>query len=85
MYQYTGYYGMHMGWWVFWGFLWIAMFSFWTPVSRRTWQSIKEAPIDILKRRLANGDINEQQYENLRAHLGRDRDPELSTGPRRAV
>ncbi len=85
MYDYnSGYYGMNFLWWVFWGILWVSMFSFWTPVSRRRWQNIKESPIDILKRRLASGEINEVQYLSLKEHLGQGKGPETSSNLKRA-
>jgi putative membrane protein len=85
MYDYNaGYYGMHFGWWIFWVVLWVSMFSFWTPVSRRQWQTIKESPLDILKRRLAKGEIDETQYQSLREHLMRDKGPETTPNLKRA-
>ncbi len=74
MYDYnSGYYGMHTLWWVFWIVLWVSMFSFWTPVSRSRWHSIKESPADILKRRLASGEIDEQKYQSLRDQIDADK------------
>lgn len=72
-YYNTGFYGMHLLWWVFWGILLVSMFSFWTPVPRRRLQDLKETPLEILKRRLARGEINEQQYVSLKGHLESDK------------
>ena len=73
MYYYNSpYLGMHFFWWIFWIFLWVSMFSYWTPVPRRTWRMQRDTPHSILQRRLASGDINEQDYERQKAILDRD-------------
>ena len=69
---YTNFFGMHFLWWMFWGFLWIGLLTVWIPVPRRRFQEMKETPVDILKRRLAKGEINEQQYTSLKARLEND-------------
>jgi putative membrane protein len=85
MYYYnTGFYGMHVLWWVFWGLIWLSLFAFWTPVSRRRWQDLREAPLDILNRRLAKGEINEQEYVSLKNHLQADKQPGTPPNLRRA-
>ena len=56
MYYNMGFYGMHFLWWAFWGFLWVGLLMFWVPVPRSRYQELKEAPVDILKRRLAKGE-----------------------------
>ncbi len=84
-YYNTPFYGMHVLWWVFWGMIWISLFSFWTPVPRRRLQDLKEKPQDILKRRLAKGEITEQQYVSLKAHLEDEKVHGFPASPRRAV
>ena len=75
------FYGMHFLWWVFWGMIWVSLFSFWMPVPRRRLRDLKEPPLDILKRRLATGEINEQQYASLKAHLESDKRQEFPASP----
>lgn len=75
MYYNSAFYGMHFAWWVFWGFLWVSLFAFWTPVPRRRMQDLKEEPIAILKRRLAKGEIGEQEYLKLKSHLESNNEP----------
>jgi len=86
MYYYnSGFYGMHMLWWVFWGIMWVSLFTFWLPVPRRRLQSLKESPLEVLKRRLANGEINEQKYLSLKTHIEGGNVKESSLSPMRAV
>ena len=59
---YDGYHlaGMHLFWW----FAWL-LFIFWifaTPYSMMGYRMMKESSIDILKRRLASGEINNDEY-----------------------
>ena len=60
---YDGYHfgGMHLFWW----FAWL-LFIFWifaTPYSMMGYRMLKtESPIDVLKRRLATGEINNEEY-----------------------
>ena len=73
MYYYnTPYLGMHLFWWIFWILLWVSMLSSWTPVRRRTWRVLRDTPHSILQRRLASGDISEQDYERRKTILDRD-------------
>ncbi|MCX6116172.1 MAG: SHOCT domain-containing protein [Proteobacteria bacterium] len=67
----TGFMGMHLLWWGFWILLWASFFSVLTPVSRKQWRSLREAPKDILYRRLASGDINEDEFERRRTLIER--------------
>jgi putative membrane protein len=65
MYYYqSGYFGMHFIWWCFWVILWVSFFSLLTPVPRRQWKKMREAPKDILLRRLASGEISEKEFES---------------------
>lgn len=66
MYYDSAYYGMHFGWWIFWLVCWVCLFSFWMPVRRGRWQDFKETPLAVLNRRLAKGEIKEQEYERLK-------------------
>ena len=59
---YDGYHvwGMHLIWW----FIWL-LFIFWifaTPYNIMGYRMLKDSAIDILKRRLASGEINNDEY-----------------------
>lgn len=69
----SGYYGMHYVWWLFWIAIWIAWFSFLIPVRRSHWKRIKENPLDLLQRRLAAGEIKEDEYDRLKKIIETDR------------
>lgn len=64
--------GMHALWWIFWlGLLGALVFYLWrrpnAPLHRP-----RESAHDVLRRRLASGDITPQQYEERKALLDRD-------------
>lgn len=56
--------GMHMFWWMFWLLLFISVFFFDTPKSRK-----KENPYQILRNRFAAGEITEEEYRQRKALL----------------
>jgi putative membrane protein len=71
-----GYYmgGMHTFWWIFWLILVaVLVFAVWSP-QRGSGRSGGESPRDILKRRLAKGEITPEAYEQTKALLERDSD-----------
>ena len=68
----SAYYGMNFFWWCFWIIVWVSFFSFLTPIPRRSWQKIRETPRQILLRRLANGEINEHEFESRKVILDRE-------------
>ena len=60
--MYDGYHfgGMHLIWW----FIWV-MFLFWifaTPYDIPGQQKKKDSPLDILRKRLASGQITNEEY-----------------------
>ncbi len=61
--------GMHGLWWIFWivliGALLLSMRS-------RNGQRRRESPQEELRRRLANGEIDSEEYEKRKALLDRD-------------
>jgi putative membrane protein len=63
--------GMHGLWWLF----WIILIGAWAysicgrPERRR---GFRETPHEVLRRRLANGEIDTQEYEQRKALLDRD-------------
>ncbi len=67
--MYYGYhfFGMHLVWWLLWvGFLiWIFMTPFPIPGENRQ----KDSSLEILKRRLAQGEIDTDEYEALKEKL----------------
>lgn len=77
MYFGDGYYmaGMHALWWAFWLFIvMVVVFGFLPRSSRRDSPSNEnESPDDILRKRLAKGEINREQYEEIKQVLERDK------------
>ena len=74
MFQGDGYYmvGMHVFWWIFWVLL-ILLILFGgggRSERRRNWG--RETPLDVLRRRLANGEIKPEEYEQHKAVLDQD-------------
>lgn len=65
----SGFWGMHLLWWGFWIFAIIALFGF--NVPERTGVN-SFGPITILKRRLAKGEISEEEYKKIEAQLRSD-------------
>jgi len=52
--------GMHFGWWLIWGIMlfWIFATPYDIPGQRRR----KDAPLDVLQKRFASGQITEDEY-----------------------
>lgn len=61
------YWGMNWVWWILWFliFIWIFALPFGIPGQRY----YRETPLDILRRRFAKGEINEQEYRDKKAEL----------------
>lgn len=75
MYFGDGYYmaGMHALWWVFWLIIIVLAFGLLPRSSRRDRSSNEaESPHEILRRRLASGEITREQYEEIKQVLDRD-------------
>ena len=71
MHYYNNYYGgMHFFWWVIWILFLIWIFA--TPWDIPGQRTKKETPLEILKRRLANGEITKQEFEERRGILNKD-------------
>ncbi|MFY9509886.1 MAG: SHOCT domain-containing protein [Rubrivivax sp.] len=74
MYFGNGFYmgGMHGLWWLFWIVLIGALvYAAWgRPSGRR--RGSTETPHEVLRRRLASGEIDAQEYEQRKALLDRD-------------
>jgi putative membrane protein len=64
--------GMHALWWIFWIALVIALI-FWGGSSTYPRRARpRETPHELLRRRLANGEISTEEYEKRKAILDRD-------------
>jgi putative membrane protein len=77
MFQDYGYYmvGMLAFWWLFWLLLIIlVLFGGWGRSKRRQGRG-RETPYEILRRRLANGEIKPEEYEQRKALLDQDSMP----------
>jgi putative membrane protein len=72
MHMYEGYHvwGMHLVWWFIWGVLlfWVFATPYDVPGQRK-----KNSPLDILKKRLAAGEINKEEYEEKRKLIESDK------------
>jgi putative membrane protein len=59
--------GMHLVWWFIWG-----IFLFWifaTPYDIPGQRRKKDTPLDILKKRFASGQINNEEYQEKKKIL----------------
>lgn len=66
--------GMHAFGWLFWSALVAVLIFLGVRSSRQVDNTTaKESPLDILKRRLAAGDITPEDYEQRKALLDRDK------------
>jgi putative membrane protein len=74
MYDYPHMWGMHWLWWLFWILVIVAVW--WAFTRRPSGPSAppREAPLDRLQRRYADGEITTEEYEERKAILLRDRD-----------
>lgn len=74
MYFGDGYFmgGMHALWWLFWLGLIIVLWVTIGRPGRRNEPRERETPHDILRRRLAHGEITPEAYEQAKALLDRD-------------
>lgn len=80
MFSDGGYYmgGMHGLWWLVWIVLiGVLIFSGWGRSGDRR-RETHETPHEVLKRRLANGDISADEYEQRKLLLDRDADTKVS-------
>lgn len=71
--------GMHFLWWIFWvGIVAAFVWALWGRPGGRTSDANRpaerrETPIELLQRRLANGECTPEEYEKRKALLERDR------------
>lgn len=68
--------GMHGGWWIFWLLvIGAALVYAWQRPARRgdgPGEKPQETPHEVLRRRLANGEITPHEHEERKALLDRD-------------
>ncbi len=68
MHMYDGHFGgMHLIWWILWliFIFWIFAIPYDIPGQRKK----KDSPLDILKKRYAAGEINKNEYEEMKKTL----------------
>lgn len=64
--------GMHWFWWIFWiALICVIVFYGWGRPDEQRRRS-RETPHEVLRRRLASGEITPDQYEQRKALLDRD-------------
>ena len=70
--MYNGYHfgGMHFIWWFIWVIFLIWIFA--TPYDIPGQKIKKDTPLDILKKRYADGSINTEEYKEKKKHLEND-------------
>ena len=68
--NYGEYWGMHWIWWILWIIFIIWVFA--TPWDIPGQRNKKDTPLDILKKRFANGEINKEEYEEQKTILKQD-------------
>lgn len=64
--------GMHAFWWLFWIAVVIALVFWGRGGSSARRDRPREIPHDVLRRRLANGEISTEEYEKRKVILDRD-------------
>lgn len=69
-----GYYmgGMHAFWWLFWLILVLIVFFVVWPPLQRSRRSQRDSPHELLRERLAKGEITPEAYEQAKKLLDRD-------------
>lgn len=64
--------GMHALWWVFWLVVVVALLYWVRDGGRERSGGTRESPHEVLRRRLAQGEIGAEEYEQRKALLDRD-------------
>jgi putative membrane protein len=72
-YANSGFFGMHMFWWIFWVGAFVFGMSLFEPVRRSQSRHYKSSPLEILQKRYANGELSDDEYEKKKTRLERDR------------
>ena len=66
-YDYYHFGGMHFAWWFIWGSLLFWIFA--TPYDIPGQRIRRDTPLEILKKRFASGQINEEEYQEKKKCL----------------
>ena len=61
------FWGMHLIWWIIWIVVIIWIFA--TPWDIPGQRTKKDTPLDILKKRFANGEITKEEFDNMKKTL----------------
>ena len=64
--------GMHVVWWVFWVGLVISLLFWGGGSNSERRNKLRETPHEALRRRLASGEVNAEEYEKRKTLLDRD-------------
>ncbi|MDD2821125.1 MAG: SHOCT domain-containing protein [Flavobacterium sp.] len=67
MYYEHHFWGMHLLWWIFWIILILWIFA--TPYEIPGQRTKNETPMDILKKRLAKGEITNEEFDEKKKIL----------------
>lgn len=65
-------FGAHLIWWVFWVVVVFTIFLVLRLAQQYLGRSTRASPHELLKRRLAQGEIDPEEYERLKLVLDRD-------------
>jgi len=61
MYEGYHFWGMHLVWWFVWAVALFSIFGWYEPIPKKKLK--RDAPLEILKRRFASGEISKEEYE----------------------
>ncbi len=62
------FWGMHFGWWILWVVFLLWIFA--TPYNIPGQKTKKDTPLDVLDKRFASGEINKQEYQEMKSLMG---------------
>jgi len=62
-------FGMHISWWVIFILLSIVFLAFFEAEPKHKAKKRRQSPLDILKKRYAEGEISTQEFKERKAHL----------------
>jgi len=62
------FWGMHFGWWILWVVFLLWIFA--TPYNIPGQKTKKDKPLDVLDKRFASGEINKQEYQEMKSLMG---------------